>query len=201
MHRVSPCRPNRKSMQQNSPSIVPRRAPFTRPAQALPISPTSKTNLFARYDWDPFSRCETQLSPAKQLAPRAHENPKSKTPRRSGSKRFRPSRLQNDVQNSAHCQRLRPVFLHGLPTIQAIVDTSTNTADEKHREIQIQYHRFSPPSRAGTVFASPPQIAERTIRIKSATDPAAGRLPSEATGRDSPFFMPGPKNPAIGPVL
>jgi hypothetical protein len=186
-------------MKQNSPNIAPRRALFARPSQALPISQTSKTQHFC-------TRC---LGPLPSMPISTHTNqttcaPHARKPRKQNSaalgiQRVSPNSPRNRRAKLPRCLRLRPVFQHGLPTIQATVATSPHLPYEKRREIQPHHLRFSPPSRAGTVFASPPQIAEWTVRIKSAMDSAEGRLPSETTGHNLHFYA-GP-NPAIGPVL
>jgi hypothetical protein len=54
-------------MEQNSPSIARPRAPFARIAQAFPISPTSKTSIIARVDWDPFADAITNSRLAMDL--------------------------------------------------------------------------------------------------------------------------------------
>jgi hypothetical protein len=110
----------------------------------------------------------------------------------------RPEKPHAKLQPAASA--CRPLFQHPLPTIQAIITSSISPSREKPREKQLHCSQFSPPRRAGTVFAYQPQIAEWTPQHFCQGFGHLGRLPSETTGRSFPLYV-GSKSPATGPVL
>ena len=163
-------------MEQNSPSIARRRAPFARPAQAFPVSPPSKTNLSARIERDSRGRCETQLSPAKQLTRRAHENHESKTPWGSGSRGFRSIASRNRAQNSTPLPPPSPGFSttpahdsgdrrphRRTQLIKIPVKSSPNAADSHRKAALVQCLLPHPRLRNGPSALNLPRIRQRVV--------------------------------------
>ena len=166
-------------MDQNSPSIAPRRARFARPAQAFSISHQRKTQPFCTPYSNVAVKRKSQLQSAKQLAQRHTKTPNAKPLGARASEGFASAASKNRRAKLPHPTTILPPPSPGFSTSdcprfrrpQPRARTQLMKNREKSRP---QRRRFSPQSRDGTVFASPSQIAERTIRRISATDPAFG---------------------------
>ena len=145
---------------------------------------------------DPFARL-TRVSPVNanlnsnlpnNLRNQVQEPPIAKPLGAWDSEGFAPAGLEQTRKKPIRCLQLRPVFQQPLPTIQATIAPSNFPIHGKPREFQSHPRRFSPPKRAGTLFAWAPQIAERSFRCNLPRIGILGRLPSEATGRRFPLL-------------
>ena len=160
-------------MEQNSPSIARRHAPFARAVQAFPIPWTSKTRSYCTYDWDPSCRCNIQLSSANGLARRAHENPTGQNPPAHGKNRLRPARFFN-----IHCPRFRrssPPQPSQL--MKNLAKYRPNAPDSHGKAALVQCLLPHPRLRNGPSALNLPRIRQRVVfllRRQDATTPFLG---------------------------
>ena len=151
----------------------------------------AKPNLIARVDWDPYCRCETQLSSAKQLAYRAHETTKAKLLGARDREGFAQSPRKTHAQNSTprSASTFAPFFTIPCPRFRRsspLRRTHLMKNTEKSRPIAADSHGKAalvqcllpqPRLRNGPSALNLPRIRQRVVfllRRQDATSPFLG---------------------------